>query len=99
MTRRFPLCLAAGLLLALPGCNRHSAADVTLDADAAQRNTTAAKTLSDLAAADAASRQPLPATRAAVPTEAAPKPQAAPAPEEESDETPAEASDESQSNE
>jgi hypothetical protein len=53
-----PLAMAA--LLALAGCNREGVADVTLDADAAQRNATAAKTLDDLAAADAASRGPAP---------------------------------------
>jgi hypothetical protein len=47
-------------LLALAGCNREGVADVTLDADAAQRNATAAKTRDDLAAADAASRGPAP---------------------------------------
>ncbi len=52
--RRWPLVL----LLALAACNRHGVADVTLDADAAQRNATATKTLSDLAAAEAASRGP-----------------------------------------
>jgi hypothetical protein len=67
--------LAFGLLLALAGCNRHQAADVTLDADAAQRNATAAKTLADIAAADAASRGPAPAvhdTRARPETAQAP---------------------------
>jgi hypothetical protein len=53
MIRRLaPLLLLAGLA----ACNRHGVADVTLDADAAQRNATSAKTLADLAAADAASQ-------------------------------------------
>lgn len=53
MIRRFvPLLLLAGLA----ACNRHGVADVTLDADAAQRNATSAKTLADLAAADEASQ-------------------------------------------
>ena len=59
--------LAIGLLLALAGCNRSGVADVTLDADAAQRNATAAKTLDDLAAATAASRGPAPVVRDAEP--------------------------------
>lgn len=56
-----------GLLLLLAACNRGGTADVTLDADAAQRNATAAKTLADLAAADAASRGPAPQVRDAQP--------------------------------
>jgi hypothetical protein len=52
--------IALAGLLALAGCNRHGAADVTLDADAATRNATAAKTLDDLAAAAAASQGPPP---------------------------------------
>lgn len=59
--------LAFLLLLGLAGCNRHGVADVTLDADAAQRNATAAKTLTDLAAADAASQGPTPIMRDASP--------------------------------
>ena len=72
------------LLLGLSACNRHGVADVTLDADAAQRNATAQKTVTDLAAADAASQGPTPtvhdaapaktvgpAAQAAVPAEAA----------------------------
>jgi hypothetical protein len=74
-------------LLALAACNRHGVADVTLDADAAQRNATAAKTLADLAAADAASQGPAPIIRAPAPTAATAKPAA---PEEEAEE-PAEA--------
>jgi hypothetical protein len=90
--------LALGLLLALAACNRHGVADVTLDADAAQRNATAAKTLGDLAAADAASQGPAPAMRDAAPVKAAPAPEAAAAPADnateaatpdESDEAPA----------
>jgi hypothetical protein len=53
MIRRLaPLLLLAGLA----ACNRHGVADVTLDADAAQRNATSAKTLADLTAADEASQ-------------------------------------------
>jgi hypothetical protein len=68
--------VALATLLALAACNRGGVADVTLDADAAQRNTTAAKTLSDLAAADEASRGPAPvyATPAPQPAESIPEP-------------------------
>ncbi|WP_442679543.1 hypothetical protein ACSBM8_18970 [Sphingomonas sp. ASY06-1R] len=59
--------LAFGLLLVLAGCNRSGVADVTLDADAAQRNATAAKTRDDLAAATSASRGPAPVVRDADP--------------------------------
>jgi hypothetical protein len=59
--------LSLGLLLVLAACNRSGVADVTLDADAAQRNATAAKTLDDLAAATAASRGPAPVVRDAEP--------------------------------
>ncbi|WP_420138689.1 hypothetical protein [Sphingomonas sp.] len=59
--------LALGLLLALAGCNRSGVADVTLDADAAQRNATASKTRDDLAAATSASRGPAPVVRDAEP--------------------------------
>jgi len=53
MIRRLaPLLLLAGLA----ACNRHGVADITLDADAAQRNATSTKTLADLAAADEASQ-------------------------------------------
>lgn len=62
--RRLALCLLA---IALAGCNRHRTADVTLDADAAQRSATAAKTASDLAAAEAASQGPAPSMRAEPP--------------------------------
>jgi len=55
------------LLVGLAACNRHGVADVTLDADAAQRNATQAKTLGDLAAADAASQGPVPIVRDARP--------------------------------
>jgi hypothetical protein len=64
-------------LLALAGCNREGVADVTLDADAAQRNATAAKTRDDLAAADAAIRGPAPVY--AVPARPAAAEPAAPA--------------------
>jgi hypothetical protein len=63
--------LAIGALLLLAACNRQGAADVTLDADAAQRNATAAKTLADLAAADAASRGPAPVVRDVPPAKSA----------------------------
>jgi hypothetical protein len=64
------------LLLSLAACNRGGVADVTLDADASQRNATAAKTLADLAAADAASQGPAPvyATPATRSTESVPEP-------------------------
>ncbi|MBW8745707.1 MAG: hypothetical protein JF628_15480 [Sphingomonas sp.] len=69
------------LLLGLSACNRHGVADVTLDAAAAQRNATAAKTLADLQAADEASQGPAPAMHAR--PSAAPEAAAAPsAPEE-----------------
>jgi hypothetical protein len=91
--------LALGLLLALTACNRHGVADVTLDADAAQRNATAAKTLGDLAAADAASQGPAPAAHDAAPVKAAATPEAATAPVDDAAEAPAPAeSDEAQSN-
>ena len=92
---------ALALLLALSACNRHHAADVTLDADAAQRNTTAAKTLADLAAADGASRGPAPAVRDAAPGTTAPQSEAESAPDaDESDEAPTiDAMDDAQSNE
>jgi len=64
------------LLLGLSACNRHGVADVTLDAAAAQRNATAAKTLADLQAASDASEGPAPvaheAKAAAPPAAAAP---------------------------
>ena len=91
--------LALGLLLALAACNRQGVADVTLDADAAQRNATAAKTLGDLAAADAASQGPAPAVRDAAPAKAAPRAGAEPVPADDEAEPPApDQSDESQSN-
>jgi len=70
--------LAFLLLFALAGCNRHGVADVTLDAAAAQRNATAAKTRADLEAAEAAARGPAPAVHDAAPARA-PAPSAAPA--------------------
>ncbi len=51
----------------MAACNRGGVADVTLDADAAQRNATSAKTLDDLAAATAASRGPAPIVHDAEP--------------------------------
>ena len=90
--------LALGLLLVLAACNRHGVADVTLDADAAQRNTTAAKTLGDLAAADAASRGPAPAVHDTAPVKVA-APETAAAPVDDAAEAPAaDESDEAQSN-
>jgi len=88
------------LLLGLTACNRHGVADVTLDADATQRNATAAKTVSDLQAAEAASRGPAPIVHDAPPvhseTGATPGPiEASPAEEE----APATDADDSQSNE
>jgi hypothetical protein len=59
--------LAFGLLLALASCNRSGVADVTLDADASQRNAAAAKTLADLQAATAASQGPPPIVHDAEP--------------------------------
>jgi hypothetical protein len=92
---------AIGLLLLLAACNRHRVADVTLDADAAQRNATTAKTLADLAAADDASRGPAPAVHDnASATNAAAHAETAPADTDESDETPTlDAMDDAQSNE
>lgn len=52
-------------LILVAGCHSGKVADVTLDADQAAENATAAKTLSDLAAADAAARAPLPPRHAA----------------------------------
>ena len=51
---------ALALLLLLAACHRGNVADVTLDADRAAENATAAKTLADIAAAEEASRTPLP---------------------------------------
>ncbi len=87
---------ALGLLFALSACNRHGVADVTLDADAAQRNATAGKTLADLAAADAASQGPAPVLhddKPVPPTVAAPES----APRDDADQTP-DPADDSQSN-
>lgn len=58
------------LTIALGACNRHGVADVTLDAAAAQRNATAAKTLADLQAAADASRGPPPIVQDARPASA-----------------------------
>ena len=95
--------LALALMLLLSACNRHRVADVTLDADAAQRNATSAKTLSDLAAADGASRGPAPAVRGAATDTTAPQSnsesESAPTADE-SDEPPTiDAMDDAQSNE
>jgi hypothetical protein len=79
--------IALSLLVGLAGCNRHGVADVTLDAAAAQRNATAAKTLADLQAANDAAEGPAPTVHDAPPI-AAPKPHAPAAPAEDSAETP-----------
>lgn len=50
-------------LLLLAGCHRGKVADVTLDADRAAENATAAKTIADLAAAEEASQGPAPIIR------------------------------------
>lgn len=69
---------ALALLLLLSACHRGKVADVTLDADRAAENATAAKTLADLAAADEAASTPLPARHAAAkPQQAAEEDQAA----------------------
>jgi len=76
---------ALALLIGLSACNRHGVADVTLDAAAAQRNTTAAKTLADLQAADQAAQGPAPIVHDARPAEksATPPPEkASPSPVE-----------------
>jgi len=79
---------AFALLIGLAACNRHGVADVTLDAAAAQRNATAAKTLSDLQAADQAAQGPAPIVHDARPAVAAPKEPAAAAPVENTAEAP-----------
>jgi len=62
---------ALAFLLLLGACHKGKVADVTLDADRAAENATAAKTLADIAAADEASRMPLPPrSRPAAATEA-----------------------------
>jgi hypothetical protein len=81
--------LALLLLLALAACNRHGVADVTLDAAAAQRNATAAKTRADLQAAEAAARAPAPAVHDATPARAPAAPSVAPPPAETAPEIPA----------
>jgi len=63
---------ALALLLGLSACNRHGVADVTLDAAAAQRSATAAKTLADLQAAADASQGPAPIVHDARPAAAKP---------------------------
>lgn len=55
---------ALALLLLLSACHKGKVADVTLDANRAAENATAAKTLADLAAADQAAGAPLPSHRA-----------------------------------
>lgn len=81
--------LAFVLLLGLAACNRHGVADVTLDAAAAQRNATAAKTAADLQAAADASEGPAPAVHDDR-SIAAPKPEAAMSTEENEAAAPAE---------
>ncbi len=61
---------ALGLLLLLGACNRGNVADVTLEADRAAENATAAKTLADIAAAEEAARIPLPSRTERAPTPA-----------------------------
>jgi hypothetical protein len=61
---------ALALLLLLSACHKGKVADVTLDADRAAENATAAKTLADLAAADEAAGTPLPARQSAAPSHA-----------------------------
>ena len=79
MIRRLaPLAL---MLLAV-ACNRGNVADVTLDADAAAENNTAAKTLADLAAADKAAAAPLPAAARRAQDNASAAASTAPAPTE-----------------
>lgn len=68
--------LALVVLAALAGCHRSGVADVTRDADAAQREATAAKTLGDLTAAEAASRGPAPIVHDKPPQSAEPAPSA-----------------------
>lgn len=75
--------LALALVLGLSACNRHGVADVTLDAAAAQRNATSAKTLADLQAAADASQGPAPVVHDARP--AAPRVEAAPVSAEENE--------------
>ncbi len=58
---------ALALLLLLGACHKGKVADVTLDADRAAENATAAKTVADLAAADQAAGAPLPLHRVATP--------------------------------
>jgi hypothetical protein len=94
--------LAPLLLLGLAACNRHGVADVTLDADATQRNATGTKTISDLQAAEAASRGPAPIVHDAPPahSETGPTPaiEATPAGEE-APAAPATDAEDSQANE
>jgi hypothetical protein len=66
---------ALALLLLLSACHRGKVADVTLDADRAAENATAAKTIADIAAAEQASRDPLP------PRSERARPEASPAPD------------------
>jgi len=86
------------LLLGLSACNRHGVADVTLDAAAAQRNATEAKTRADLQAAADASRGPAPAVHDARPS-TAPAPDApAAAPQENQSEAASDETDDSDTN-
>lgn len=81
--------IAFALLFGLPACSRHGVADVTLDAAAAQRNATAAKTLADLQAADQAAQGPAPIVHDAPPAAAPAAKPVSPAPVENAVEAPA----------
>ncbi len=72
---------ALALLLVLAACHRGNVADVTLDADRAAENATAAKTLGDIAAAEEASRTPLPGRRTETPAAAPDRSDEPPMPE------------------
>ena len=89
--------LALAFFLGLSGCNRHGVADVTLDAAAAQRNATEAKTRADLQAAAEASRGPAPVVHDARPA-AVPVPDAPAATEENQAEAPADEAADSDTN-
>ena len=65
---------ALALLLLLAACHRGKVADVTLEADRAAENATAAKTVADIAAADQAASTALPLRRPAAATAESPSP-------------------------
>jgi hypothetical protein len=69
---------ALAFLLLLSACHKGKVADVTLDADRAAENATAAKTLADIAAAEEASRTPLPPRARPVAESPAAEPEDAP---------------------